>query len=50
MTHEIKCSGGCGKVLASIELEEGQVYQGDTFFAMYCDECPKPNIEDTPLP
>lgn len=47
MTHEIKCAGGCGKVLATVEIEEGQEYQSDQVYAMYCDECPKPNAEET---
>ena len=48
MAHDIKCAGGCGTILASVELTEGQEYQGDAFYGMYCDECTRPKEEVTP--
>lgn len=48
MTADIHCAGGCGKVIASTEIEKEEDFKGDAFYGMYCDECTRPKEEVTP--
>ena len=48
MIIEIKCAGGCGAVLGTVEVEKEEDFKGDNTYQMYCDNCPKPNVEETP--
>jgi hypothetical protein len=52
-THEIKCIGGCGTVLGTVELEEGETFKGDSAYHLCCDSCrptklPGPRNKKTP--
>jgi len=49
MIVDIKCAGGCNTVLGSVELEEGQEYQGDVFYGMYCETCSLPVKQESEL-
>lgn len=44
MNQDIKCSGGCNTILGHVELEDGQEYQGDAYYGMYCENCPLPTM------
>lgn len=47
MTIEIKCAGGCGAILGSVEVEKEEDFKGDAYYQNYCDDCKKPNQEPT---
>lgn len=46
---DIKCAGGCETILGNIELEINEEYRGDSYYGMYCENCPLPVSEKSEL-